>query len=185
MLQWSWNENKLAAQQLGESAASQVILLIDELESHLHPRWQRSILGSLLKLATYLHKNAKIQLITVTHSPLVLASAEPRFDSKMDAWFDLDLHRTKNGEQVKLEKRDFVRLGDVSNWLTSDAFDLKEPMSIEAETATTKALSLFKASAPSKKQIAEVERLLSDSLSDVDRFWVRWSEFKKRLEAAK
>ena len=48
-------------------------------------------------------------------------------------------HRTKNGERVQLEKRDFVRRGDVSNWLTSEAFDLKEPRSIEAEEALAKA----------------------------------------------
>ena len=116
MLQWSWNEHRLAAQQLGESPAVQVILLIDALESHLHPRWQRSILGSLLRLASLLHRNAKIQLITATHSPLVLASAEPTFDSTMDAWFDFDLDHTSNGERVLLKKREFVRQGDVSNW---------------------------------------------------------------------
>jgi AAA domain, putative AbiEii toxin, Type IV TA system len=185
MLQWSWNENRLAARQLGESPASQVVLLIDELESHLHPRWQRSILGSLLKLASLLHKGAKIQLITATHSPLVLASAEPSFDSEQDAWFDLDLCQTENGERVQLEKRDFVRHGDISNWLTSEAFDLKEPVSIEAEEAITKALSLFKSPAPSEKQIDEVDRLLRKSLGDVDRFWVRWSEFRKRRGVAK
>ena len=104
MLQWSWHEHRLAAKQLGESPAAQVVLLIDELESHLHPRWQRSILGSLLKLASLLHRSAKIQLITATHSPLVLASAEPTFDSEQDAWFDLDLHQTKNGEQVQAQE---------------------------------------------------------------------------------
>jgi predicted ATPase len=183
MLQWSWNENRLAAQQLGESPASQVVLLIDELECHLHPRWQRSILGSLVKLATLLHKGSKIQLIAATHSPLVLASAEPAFDSEQDAWFDLDLRHAKNADRVQLVKRDFVRHGDVSNWLTSEAFDLKEPMSIEAEEAITRVLSLFTIPAPSKKQIDEVDGLLRRSLGDIDRFWVRWSEFRKRREA--
>jgi predicted ATPase len=185
VLLWSWREHHLAALQLGEAPAMQVVLLIDELESHLHPRWQRSILGSLLKLASIMHWNAEtIQIITATHSPLVLASAEPNFDSKKDAWFDLDLNHTKNGDQVQLQKRDFVRRGDVSSWLTSDAFDLKEPTSIEAEEAITKALLLLrKDAAPSTKEIDEVDRLLRKSLSDVDRFWVRWSQFRKTHEA--
>ena len=126
MLEWSCIEHRLASEQLGEPPAAQVVLLIDELESHLHPRWQRSILGSLLKLAAFLHENAKIQLITATHSPLVLASAEPTFDPEKDAWFDLDLKETSSGAQVQLVKRDFLRHGDISNWLTSEAFDLKE-----------------------------------------------------------
>jgi AAA domain, putative AbiEii toxin, Type IV TA system len=186
MLVWSWHEHTLAAQQLGESEAAQVVMLIDELESHLHPRWQRSILGSLLGLASLLHRSAKIQLVAATHSPLVLASAEPTFDSKKDAWFDLDLCRTKNGARVQLEKRDFVRRGDVSSWLTSEAFDLKEATSIQAEEAITKALSLLRSdAAPSTNEIDQVDRQLRKSLSDVDRFWVRWSQFRKNHEAGK
>ncbi|MFM9960656.1 MAG: AAA family ATPase [Planctomycetaceae bacterium] len=182
MLLWSWNEHRIAAKQLGEDFAPQVVLLIDELESHLHPRWQRSILGSLLKLATVLHKTAKIQLIAATHSPLVLASAEPTFDPKHDAWFDLDL---TSKHQVELVKRPFVRQGDISNWLTSDAFDLKEPRSLEAEEAITKALALLRTQKPSKKDIDEVDQLLRASLGEVDRFWVRWSSFRENKEVAK
>ncbi|MBW2119314.1 MAG: AAA family ATPase [Deltaproteobacteria bacterium] len=41
------------------------VLLIDELEQHLHPRWQRYIIGRL-------HEQfPKVQFITTTHSPLV------------------------------------------------------------------------------------------------------------------
>ena len=184
MLLWSWTEHILAADRLGESVTFQVVFLIDELESHLHPRWQRSILKSLLGLVSALHPQAQTQIIAATHSPLVLASAEPAFDSKTDAWFDLDLNRAKEVGQVELRKRDFVRLGDVSDWLTSEAFDLKEARSLEAEDAITKALALLKSSSPSKAEIEEVDRLLKASLSEVDRFWVRWSEFRKGREAA-
>ncbi len=176
MLQWSWNEHRLAAGQLGESPAAQVILLIDELESHLHPRWQRSILSSLLKLAALLHKSAKIQLIAATHSPLVLASAEPTFDLEQDAWFDLDLYHTSHGERVQLEKRDFVRLGDVSNWLTSEAFDLKEARSIEGEKAVRRALALLqKKRLPTLTEARAVDTALREAgLPDIDPIWVRW-----------
>ena len=81
-------------------------MLIDELEAHLHPRWQRSILSSVLRLAESLHANATIQLIAATHSPLVLASAEPTFDAEQDAWFDLDLEKVGNKPQVMLRKRE-------------------------------------------------------------------------------
>jgi predicted ATPase len=176
MLQWSWNEHRLAAGQLGESPAAQVILLIDELESHLHPRWQRSILSSLLKLAALLHKSAKIQLIAATHSPLVLASAEPTFDLEQDAWFDLDLYHTSHGERVQLEKRDFVRHGAVSNWLTSEAFDLKEARSIEGEKAVRRALALLqKKRLPTLTEARAVDTALREAgLPDIDPIWVRW-----------
>ncbi len=185
MLLWTWNEHRLAAKQLGEEVTLQVVFLIDELESHLHPRWQRSILGSLLKLVSVLHQSAKTQIIAATHSPLVLASAEPIFDPDQDAWFDLDFSRNDQAGRVELRNRDFVRRGDVSNWLTSEAFDLKEPTSLEAEEAITKALALLKSPSPSREEIDEVDRLLRASLGEVDRFWVRWSEFRKHQGAPK
>jgi len=184
MLLWSWNEHRLAAKQLGERFTTQVVFLIDELESHLHPRWQRSILGSLLKLVTVLHKSAKTQIIAATHSPMVLASAEPFFDAEKDAWFDLDIDGKGKEARVELVKRNFVRRGDVSKWLTSEAFDLKEPTSLEAEEAITKALALLKKSVPSKKEINEVDQMLKGSLGETDRFWVRWSEFRQKSGAA-
>lgn len=179
MLMWSWFEHKVAAMRLGEPHTPQVVFLIDELESHLHPRWQRSILSSLLNLVPTLHKGARTQLIVATHSPLVLASAEPSFDPKKDAWFDLDLNRKKEVGRVELKKRNFVRLGDVSSWLTSEAFDLKEARSLESEQAITRALELLRNPSPSRQDINEVDALLKASLSDIDRFWMRWSEFRK------
>lgn len=46
------------------------IALIDEIDMHLHPRWQWKILGALR--ATF----PKIQFIIATHSPIVISSAE-------------------------------------------------------------------------------------------------------------
>ena len=183
MLLWSWNEHRLAAKQLGEDFAPQVVLLIDELESHLHPRWQRSILGSLLKLATLLHKTAKIQLITATHSPLVMASAEPTFDPKLDAWFDLD---QTSDQKVELVKRPFVRRGDISNWLTSEAFDLKEPRSLEAEQAITLARELLvQTKTPPVHEFQKVDQELRKVLGEMDPFWIRWSYHIEELRGAK
>ena len=73
----------------------------------------------MLHVTESLHKKATIQLLAATHSPLILASAEPFFDDKQDAWFDLDLDRTSKTPAVRLERRPFVRRGEVSNWLTS------------------------------------------------------------------
>lgn len=181
MFLWTWQEHLLAAKQLGDEPANQVVLLIDELESHLHPKWQRAILPALLKLAKVLHSSAQIQVITATHSPLVMASAETTFDSERDAWFDIDFHPNQQGGRVELLKRDFQRLGDVSAWLTSEAFDLSAARSLEAEIATQQAMKLAETKNPSSTQVNQVDKLLKNALSDTDRFWVRWSAFKDSL----
>jgi hypothetical protein len=177
VLSWAWREHLIASAQLGEEPTMRMVLLVDEIESHLHPRWQRSILNSLLHVAKTMHDRTSVQIVAVTHAPLILASAEPFFDAEQDAWFDLDF----DGEppQVHLRKRDFVRLGDVSEWLTSEAFDLKEPRSLESEQAITEALELARNPLPSIAEIERVEEKLRASLGDTDRFWLRWVEFRR------
>lgn len=182
MLSWAWREHLIAANALGEEPSSRVVLLFDELEAHLHPRWQRAIVPALLEVVQTLTRDASasVQLIAATHSPLVLASLEPEFDADRDAWFDLDLERGA----VVLRKREFVRRGDVSNWLTSAAFDLKEPVSLPAEVAIQAALELTRRSPPvSAAEYDRVERQLEAVLGDTDRFWMRWKEFRRRAAA--
>ena len=51
---------------------SEAIVLIDEIELHLHPAWQQRILGDLMRT----FPNA--QFIVSTHSPQVLTTVEPK-----------------------------------------------------------------------------------------------------------
>jgi outer membrane protein assembly factor BamA len=48
------------------------VVLIDEIDLHLHPRWQRVALGGLRRAFP------RLQLVVTTHSPQVLSSAENR-----------------------------------------------------------------------------------------------------------
>lgn len=68
----AWRAAQLNPSQ-GEEAPGRTrgVVLIDELELHLHPSWQRGVLGSLRAAFP------NIQFIVTTHSPQVLASAEP------------------------------------------------------------------------------------------------------------
>ena len=183
MLTWTWAEHRRAAELLGEERTRQVIFLIDEIECHLHPRWQRTILNSLIKMIQIIHKSAQIQLISSTHSPLVMASAEPHFDSKQDAWFDMDLDRESG--LVELRNRPFIRMGDASNWLMSEAFDLPQAISPEAESAILAALELFRESNPHGQRIQEVDKDLRATLGELDPFWDKWSRFRNsRLATA-
>ncbi len=176
MLSWAWREHLIASSQLGQERSSRIVMLFDEIEAHLHPRWQRVIVPSLLKVVQTLTEDAgaSVQLIAATHSPLVLASVEPLFDVERDAWFDLDLE----GTQVELRKRPYVRLGEVGNWLTSEAFDLREPRSIEGEVAVRAALEVLSVAGPSLERIEAVDMQLREAgLPDIDPFWVRWDYF--------
>jgi len=88
LLTWTWSEHRLAVERYGEDTTRRIIVLFDEVESHLHPRWQRLILKALQDAGNALIDDAEFQFLVSTHSPLILASAEPWFDPDRDAWFD-------------------------------------------------------------------------------------------------
>lgn len=183
LLTWAWQEHVESEKLRGRKPTREIVFLIDEIEAHLHPQWQRRIVPALLKVTNALTGNqgVKMQLIAATHSPLVLASVEPTFDAAEDGWFDLDLEQ----REVVLRKRPYVRQGEIGNWLVSDAFDLKEPRSLEGEQAVASAEALMQERAPSKAAIKAADEALREAgLPDIDTFWVRWRYFRDRnLEA--
>ncbi|AMO55842.1 AAA family ATPase [Endozoicomonas montiporae] len=117
LLVWAWKEHLSACAFLGQEPTRQIVFLIDEIEAHLHPKWQRSIIVSLLQAVNQLtSKRVNVQLITATHSPLVMASVEPQFDVKKDGWLDLDFEPESNGKgRAVITQREFVRQGSANS----------------------------------------------------------------------
>lgn len=176
LLVWAWQEHVAASELRGDEPAKEVIFLVDEIEAHLHPKWQRRIVPALLDVMTALtgDHNVSVQLVAVTHSPLVLASAEPHFDVAKDAWFDLDLDGPQGKQFAHLRKRPFVRHGDATSWLKSEAFDLPETRSIEAEEVLAQAAVALSDPSFDQQQAKALDARLRAVLGDTDAFWMRW-----------
>jgi AAA domain, putative AbiEii toxin, Type IV TA system len=171
MLVWTWQEHLRAAELTRQEPAREIVLLIDELEQHLHPRWQRVILPALLETVKELMKSdVRVQIIATTHSPMVLASLEPLYDDSQDAWFDLNL---VNGT-VTLERMPWRKRGDASAWLTSEAFDLPSSGSLDREGAMDRAAKVMASSKLTKKSFLEHDQALRGVLGETDPFWIRW-----------
>lgn len=169
-LVWCWEEHLKAKELLGEQPENKSVFLIDEVESHLHPKWQRVIIPSLNRVMNKLVTSAEVQIITATHSPLIMASIETLFDSSIDAWFDLDMI----DNQVILTKCEFEKYGDVSNWLLSNAFDLHSSRSVEAEQLINEASALLIQESPSETTLHEMNARLVQALGVRDEFLFRW-----------
>ena len=179
VLTWAWQEHRLAANHFGREATESVVMLFDEVESHLHPRWQRTILSSLRNLGSALLDNTNLQLVVTTHSPLVMASAEAWFDPEQDAWFDLDLEGAP--PRAVLRERHYLPHGGAGAWLTSEAFDLATDRgSVEAEEAIVRARALLRDPEPRLEDVMAAHEALRAALPDVDAFWVRWNAFVER-----
>lgn len=172
LLLWGWEEHRRAAALLGQEPTDQVVFLVDEVEAHLHPRWQFAILRSLLGGLEILAPGVEVQLLVSTHSPQVLASLETVFDAQKDAWFDLDWDAPAG--QVLLQRRPFEPHGEVSNWLTSEAFDLPSSRDPRVEELLGEAGALLKDPHVSTEALKAMEDRLSAQLNPRDGFLFRW-----------
>jgi predicted ATP-binding protein involved in virulence len=83
------------------------IVLIDEIEQHLHPGWQQRILPSLRRIFP------KIQFIVTTHSPEVLSTVESQ--------------QIRILQEGKCYEAPPGTLGAESQRLLQDVLDLKDP----------------------------------------------------------
>lgn len=195
LLVWAWREHIEVSRIAGRPPAERMLLIIDEIEAHLHPRWQRIILSSLVETLAELtsepapglapHRAPEIQFIVATHSPLVLASLEPLFDQDTDALFELHLEETESGRRVMLRDGEFRRRGGAEDWLISDAFGLRTSRSLPAEHAVEEASLLLQREDPaSPTELASMAERLTGVLPDIDPFWTRWRAMTSRESLA-
>lgn len=177
LLVWAWREHQIASRVLRRKPVRQMVVLIDEPETHLHPKWQRLILPSVLRAVSRLSGDSlplSAQVMATTHSPLVLLSLEPSFESDKDALYDLAVQGNGTGEHVVLQHLPWRKLGHANAWLTSEAFSLAEPRSLPAEQLMERAANLLSAASVEKGEFRELDERLRETLSDTDPFWIRW-----------
>lgn len=174
-LVWAWYEHRVAADLLGKEPENRFVILLDEPETHLHPRWQRTLLPSLLSAISSLRgpHGAAPQVLVATHSPLVAASVEPIFDCDQD-----DLLHLKSGKDgVSLLQGQWATQGDATSWLVSDAFGLEQARSLEAEKAIEAAEALMRGDhnlPPGLDNTNAIHDALKKLLPAHDTFWPRW-----------
>jgi hypothetical protein len=175
ILVWTWYEHLQASKLRKKQPVDQIILLMDEVESHLHPQWQRSILPAVLEVAAGLQERIKIQAFATTHSPLVLASLEPIFNQETDRLFLWQLQ----GQEVTLDEIYWTKQGDTVGWLTSEIFGLKQARSKQAEIAIEAAEAWMRHDSMSAfpdylRTPEQIHQQLMQLLPGHDPFWPRW-----------
>jgi hypothetical protein len=179
ILVWAWQEHLENSKISRTKPQRSIVLIVDEIEAHLHPRWQRAIIPALINVISQLEASVSPQIHVATHSPMVMASSEIVFNKDVD-----NLHHLKYEKQsVILEEISFVRRGRSYLWLMSDVFGLSQPRSLPAEQAIDDAKKLQLSDTPSPEIITEVNIRLIRYLSPDDEFWPRWRYFAQSFGA--
>jgi predicted ATP-binding protein involved in virulence len=101
-----------------EPMETEAVFLLDEIESHLHPAWQRKILPA------FQHLFPKAQIFVATHSPFVIASIN-------HGWIH-PLTMTSTSK-VKVEKPVQASKGDSYISVVEDIMGMKEWYDVETE----------------------------------------------------
>jgi AAA15 family ATPase/GTPase len=125
--------------------AEPAILIIDEIDLHMHPAWQREIIQQLTDLFP------KTQFIVTAHSPLIAQAA-------LDA--NIVVLKREGDEVIVYNDPAIVRSWRIDQVLTSDLFGLTEvrPQHIELKMKRRRAL-LKKGDQISPKERGELDRL--------------------------
>jgi hypothetical protein len=185
LLVWAWQEHKIASEKRREEPTRRMVLLFDEVEAHLHPKWQRVFLPALHEAIRSLLSGEtldSVQIIATTHSPLVTGSVEYLWNNETDRLFDFDLEDGK----VEFENIPFAKLGAAEHWLESDSFDLPSSYPVEAQKAID-AANEFMANHP-EPQAAPwedsqfIDANLRKALGGDDEFWPLWKPYLERVQ---
>ena len=125
--------------------AEPAVVLVDEIDLHLHPKWQRELMGRLTKLFP------NTQFIATAHSPLIAQAAA-------DA--NLAVLR-RDGDQVLIDNDvDYIRNWRVDQILTSDLFGLETARSPAIEGMILERQNLLgqsKLTAANKKRVKQLD----------------------------
>lgn len=193
LLVWAWEEHQKAAQLQKEASTTRIVLLFDEIEAHLHPKWQRVFLPALLKVVDGLLLKGKaksVQFVVTTHAPLVLGSVESTWGESKDQLYDFDLIKGKNGKPfIRFSELPFAKHGSAENWLESESFDLASGYAPAAEKAMERADAFMLAHPePDKAPLKEVEAVhaeLLKALGGDDEYMPYWLPYFDRRSKKK
>jgi len=125
------------------------IVLIDEIDAHLHPAWQQTLVSRLSRLFP------NIQFIATTHSPLIVGGLEAS---------QVFRFAREEGEVVMLEVEEEMTVGRTDQILTSDLFGLRTTLDTETSEAAARyrvLLGKLSRNANEEKELHELENFLA------------------------
>ena len=152
-------------------------LLIDDIENHLHPSWEREALDGIQELQAQAVWDDPVQVIATTNAPMLLAGAEAGCNPQRDLL--ATLVSAESG--TRIVEGPLTRQGTVGRWLMSDAIGLESDRNIAAEQAIAETKRIMIDGSTDKTRVAAADAALRRALPDDDAFWPRWRYFAETI----
>jgi len=133
------------------------IVLMDELDAHMHPKWQRSMVVNLKRIFP------RLQMIVSTHSPLIVAGMKPVEVARFA--------RNKAGAVVQVPLEQDMLLGRADQVLTTSAFGLTTTLDLQSQKYLADYRDLLakpQHTDDDKKKLSELENLVESNVPPVD-----------------
>lgn len=130
-----------------------VIILIDEIDLHLHPKWQRTVIEKLS------HHFPKAQFIVTAHSPLIVQAAE-------DFNANIVVCRKERDRVIIDNDIESVKGWRVDQILTSDLFELPSSKSVQMENLRNEKINLLmndSLTTKNKERLREIDEELEST----------------------
>lgn len=148
------------------------IFVVDEIDAHLHPSWQRRIIPALIR------NFPNLQIFCSTHAPLMLAGLK-------EGQAQL-LHRDEEGK-VAVSRNEEDILGWSMDEITRTLLDVADPIDLETAEHLDRLQELRRKQTLTPDESAELEKLrhtVNRSLSSGPRF-AQAEEFAEQLRRAR
>ncbi len=134
------------------SEEAPALVLIDEIDAHMHPEWQQRLIPTLRKLVP------NLQVVATTHSPLIVSSTQPGEVVRF--------LRDEQGHLAITTLDDKILYYRADQVLTSDAFSLATTRGEKTEELIARYTRLLGKADPSQADLDAIEEL-RDRLRDV------------------
>ena len=134
------------------------IFIIDELEQHLHPKWQRKIVKILSE------QFPKVQFICSTHTPICALGLS---DLKCESWLFKAAYVNNHSEIERFDLQEDFKGYRADQILTSDIFGLTDARSVSIEDKLKEYRKIYlieksKRNRKQRKRLQEIEKELKD-----------------------
>jgi predicted ATP-binding protein involved in virulence len=159
----------------GDYTKTRAILLIDEIDTYLHPKWQRTILNVLATTFTDTY------FIITTHSPLVISNLPQKLNVKI-----YTISKNKTGKIIAFEEPNFNPYGATPDSILENMMNIKDkrPTPVnEMFTAFNKAVQ-GNALEEAEKIMGDLENLIDPNDPEILRGKTQ-IEVRKKLKALK